>query len=219
MKKIVFLCILSFLIFDIQALNYGGCDYSTVSRMKSIIKNINISYDYDIIENEANFHITINNLTDDIYFEDSVSGKNYYYKDTIDGEITFYNYKVNSGNFSFYSNKKECYGLSLGKKYYSLPSYNKFFSHALCSDIHDYKLCKKWGYFNYSEDEFIKLVSEYKEKNVIEEHQKEEFVYQKTLFDKIAEFYINNYYYLLGGVIIICVTLIFINNRKNRFKL
>ena len=48
MKKIILILLLSFMFINSSALTYGGCDYSTVSRMKSIVKNINISYDYTI---------------------------------------------------------------------------------------------------------------------------------------------------------------------------
>ena len=219
MKKIILMLILSFSFINSSALTYGGCEYSTVSRMKSIVSNINLSYDYEIINNEANFSVTLNNLTEDIYIYDDVTGKNYYYSDTNNGEITIYDYKSGSGSYKFYSNNSSCRGISLGTKYYNLPKYNKFFNSALCSDIPNYSLCQKWASIDYSQEEFEKLVSEYKTKSTDSIEKIENIEYEKTLGDIITEWYINYYYYLLGGIIVICSIIIFVSNRKNKFKL
>ena len=56
-KNTVFvLCFIMVLLtfsFDIQALTYGGCEYSVVSRLKSLVSNVNVSYDYYIKDNSA----------------------------------------------------------------------------------------------------------------------------------------------------------------------
>ena len=217
MKKILLL-LFCFSFIDVFALTYGGCDYSVVSRMKSMVTNINLSYDYKIVDNEALFSVTINNLTDEMYFYDTVTNKYYYYRDSNNGEITINNYKVNSGTYKFYSNLDACHGISLGNKYYTFPKYNKYYVHELCSDISNYSLCQKWSDVNYSEEEFKKMVLEYK--NQIEEPDEEAVVnIEKTITDKIIEIYINYYYYFLGAIILICSVTIIINNRKNKFKL
>lgn len=219
MKKIILIILLSFTFINSSALTYGGCDYSTVSRMKSIVKNINISYDYKYINDNVTFSVTINNLTNDIYFYDTGSGKTYYYSNTNNGEITINNYNGNSGSYKFYSNNKSCYGISLGTKYYKFPTYNTYYNHSLCSDIPNYSLCQKWGYVNYSEEEFKKLVLEYKEGKEEKEEEKTVVEYEKTIIDKIVEIYIHYYYYFLGAIILVFGTIIIVNNRKNRFKL
>ena len=216
MKKLILFLIISFSFINSFALTYGGCEYSTVSRMKSIVSNINISYDYKIVDNRAYFNVTLNNLTNDIYFYDTATRKKYYYKDTNNGEITLYNY-IDSGSFKFYSNNVSCYNLSLGTKYYKFPSYNVYYSDPLCAEIPSYSLCQKWASVNYSRDEFEHLVMEYKNgKNTEEEVIVE---YEKTLIDKIVELYIKYYYYFLGAIILIFVPIIIVNDRKNRFKL
>lgn len=219
MKKILLSLLIGFMFINTSALTYGGCDYSTVSRMKSIVKNINLSYDYTIINNEAVFSITLNNLTEDIYFYDIAKKKNYYYSDTNNGEITLHNYTIESGSYKFYSNKSECKGITLGTKYYNLPEYNRFFGSSLCADIPNYSLCQKWVYVNYSQREFEKLVNKYKnEKNKLNEEELK-VEYEKTIVDKIVELYIKYYYYFYGALIIICLGSIIIYKRKSRFKL
>ena len=55
MKKIVYLILLIsvyfFNNFTIKALKYGGCEYSEISKLKSYVSNVNISYDYYIFDN------------------------------------------------------------------------------------------------------------------------------------------------------------------------
>ena len=217
MKKIILCLLISFTCINSSALTYGGCDYSTVSRMKSIVSNINISYDYTIIDNQAYFNVTINNLTNDIYFYDTVTRKNYYYNETNNGEITIPNYNT-SGSYKFYSNNIACKDISLGSKYYNFPEYNVYHTDPLCSDIPNYSLCQKWASVNYSRDQIEEFILEYKSfKEEVEEEIKVE--YEKTIVDIIADLYINYYYYFLGGLILVCCTIIIINNKKNKFKL
>lgn len=219
MKKNILFLLISFFTFSVSALTYGGCDYSDVSRMKSIVTNINLSYDYKIVNNESYFDVTLNNLTEDIYFYDTVTEKKYYYSDTDNGEITIPNYKITSGSYKFYSAKSSCYGVSLGSKYYNFPVYNKYYNDPLCKDIPNYSLCQKWGYVNYSQDEFEKMISEYKNSNSEENDSNVKVEYKKTFVEIIIDIYIKYYYYFLGGLILICSLVIIVNNRRNQFKL
>lgn len=217
MKKVILLLLISFSFINCNALSYGGCDYSTVSRMKSIISNINLSYDYKIVNNEAYFSVTLTNLTNDLYFYDTTKEKSYYYNNTNQGEITIYDY-TSSGSYKFYSNNPSCKGIYLGSKYYTFPKYNLYYGDPLCSDVPNYSLCQKWQPVNYSRDEFEEKILEYKNSK---EDTEEELVieYEKTIIDKIVDIYVKYYYYFLGGIIILLTPIIVISNRKDRFKL
>ena len=218
MRKIILIILVSFIFINSSALTYGGCDYSLVARMKSIVNNINLSYDYKIVDNQVSFSVTLNNLTDDIYFKDTNSGNIYYYNSTNNGEITIDNYPGFSGSYKFYSNNNDCRGISLGSKYYSFPIYNKYYNDPLCKDIPNYSLCQKWSNVNYSQEEFEKLVSEYL--NTEDEvEDKITIQYSKSFFQKMVQFYIEYYWIILGGLILIGITVIVIYNRKNRFDL
>lgn len=218
MKKFILFILISFMFINSSALTYGGCDYSTVARMKSIVSNINVSYDYKIVDNQVSFSITLNNLTEDIYFKDTGSGNIYYYSNTNDGEITINNYSGVSGSYKFYSNNNNCRGISLGTKYYSFPSYNKYYNDPLCADIPNYSLCQKWAKVNYSREEFENSISEYLDtKEEVEE--KITIEYSKSFLDKVIQFYIDYYWIILGGLILIGIPVIIIYNRKNRFNL
>lgn len=219
MKKIILFLIISLSFINCSALNYKGCDYSVVANMKSMINNVNISYNYKIIDNSAYFDITINNLTNDIYFYDRVSDRNYFYSDTNNGEITLYNFRSGTGNFKFYSNVGDCFGISLGSKYYKLPTYNIYYGHELCKNIPNYSLCKKWGYVGYSEEEFKQYVLDYINGNNTQDEEKTIVEYEKSFFDKIVDVYINYYYYFFITLILMCVIIAIIYNKKNKFDL
>lgn len=218
MKKKLLLFALFMLPINIYGLSYGGCEYSVISKLKSLVTNINLSYDYRIENNTAYFDVTLTNMTPDMYFYDMTNRKYYYYSDTNNGEIIIKNYNNKSGTYKFYSAKNECYGLSLGSKYYKLPSYNKYYNDELCANNSNYSLCQKWSEINYSREEFLKLINDYKN-NKEEEEFEGNITYDKEFFDYLAEFYINYYYYLLIAIIVICGGIIIYNKRNNKFKL
>ena len=225
MKKIVYLILLIsvyfFNNFTIKALKYGGCEYSEISKLKSYVSNVNISYDYYIFDNSAYFDITISNVVPGLYFIDSVTGNKYYYDDTLDGEITLTGIRNTSGQYTFYSSLNECYGIKLGSKYYTLPIYNIYYNDSLCIENRNYSLCQKWTEVPYSYDKFSEMIDEYnksKEETVIDDNNGK-VDYKKSYLDIFVEFYVKYYYILLLGVIGICITIMIITRRKNRFDL
>ena len=220
-RKILFLIIfITFIGYNCKALSYGGCPYSEVSKLKSFVSNINISYDYYIYNNKAYFNLTVNNIPPNIYFVDSYTGRTYNYSDTNDGEITIYDYDNFKGNFNFYSSLEECYGIKLGTKYYKFPQYNIYYEDPLCLENKNFSLCQKWQRVTYSYSEFKNKIDEYTRVIENEQEGEEEYVeYQKTTLDKFVEFYTNYYYILLSGIIIVCVVVMVISSRKNRFDI
>lgn len=215
MKKIFFTIIVLFLfVIQVEALSYAGCDFEDVSRMKQIVSNINISYDYKIINDEAYFDVTISNLTNDIYVSD-----NYYKKDYFNNsELTIYNVKEKSIYLKFYSNNSDCKGILLGNQYRQFPIYNKYFDDEVCNGMGDFLYCNKWLNKEYTEEEIKEAVEAYKN-SLKEDEIPTEAIYNKTLFDKIVEFYVKYYYIVLLGIIVLCITIIVVNKRKNQFKI
>ena len=144
-SKILF-TIAFFILFNVNcsALSYGGCDSSTISVLKKLVNNINISYSYEIVDNNAFFDITLNNIPNNVYLVDSINQKKYVYSDTENGELTINGYKnINEGKYIFYVNNGICDGIKLGTKYYKLPIYNTRRNSGLCADIPNYSLCKR----------------------------------------------------------------------------
>lgn len=212
--------ILSYVIvFDVAALSYGGCEYSQISRLKSFVSNINISYDYYILDNKAYFNITLNNIVPGMYFVDSKTGNIYNYSNTIGGEITLTNYTNTNGRFSFYSELSACYGVKLGNKYYNLPNYNTYYVDPLCDKNRNSTLCQKWSNVNYSYSDFKKMIDEYNQDTEAQEKEEIKITYEKTFIDILVKFYTEYYYFVLIGIIVICNIVIIINKKKNRFDI
>lgn len=206
--------------FEVKSLSYGGCEYSQISRLKSIVSNINITHDYYIQNNQAYFNITLSNLVPEIYFIDSKNKVKYTYANSQNGQITIYNQTDTQVSYKFYSNLNMCPGVKLSTKYYNLPIYNLYYNSDLCKGIENYNLCKKWTKNNYSYDEFKEVVDKYKqqkEKVTIEDEIK--VTYEKTLLNYFIDFYVKYYYLLLIGIIVICFIIMYINRKKNKFDL
>ena len=222
-KNILFILImLLFISFkcEVKSLSYGGCEYSQISRLKSLVSNVNITHDYYIKNNKAYFNITLTNLVPEVYFVDSNSDIKYTYANTQNGQITIYNQVYTQMSYKFYSNLNMCPGVKLITKYHTLPSYNIYYKSDLCKGIENYNLCKKWTKNKYSYDEFKQLVTDYKNKKAQQGLKKDvEVVYEKTLLDYFIEFYVKYYYLLLIGVIIICFIVMHFNKKKNGFDL
>ena len=214
MRKVLFLIIITFcLMISAKA----ECSYSEIANLKSLVNNINISYDYHIKDNMAYFDVTINNITPDMYFIDNYSRKTYTYSNTNNGEITIKDYYGDGGLYLFYSAKSECYGKKLGSKYYNFPSYNRYYNDPLCADIKNLSVCQKWAKVNYNYSDFQKKVKEYKEEK--EKPEKEVEEYEKNMLDKIIEFYVKYYVYILVSIIVVFGGIVLIERKTNRFKI
>ena len=89
--------------------------------------------------------------------------------------------------------------------------YNQYYNDPICNGV-TYKYCNKWQKNDFTYEEFIKNVEEYKNtKNIIVEEPNE----VKGIFDYIMEFYISYYYIILPTIILISVIYIYINRKKN----
>lgn len=221
-NKYVLFAFFVFFIFSMKlnALTYGGCEYSEISRMKSFVSNINITYDYHIDSKQAYFDVIISNLVPEIYFIDSQTGKKYDYTNTINGELIIKNYTKTSGTYKFYSNLDKCYGVKLSNKYYNFPTYNIYYDDPLCESNRDYSLCQKWIKISYSYSEFKKLIQEYtQKKQEYEEPDEIEIIYEPTILDALVKIYVDYYYFILIGIIIACIIVMIINRKKNSFDL
>ena len=224
MRKNIFIILLLtvFLMLNIEAkaLTYGGCEYSQISRLKSIVSNVNISYDYYVHNSSAYFNITLSNLVPEIYFVDTKNDKTYTYSDTKNGEIVIYGNKYTDGSYKFYSALASCRGIKLGTKYYKLPRYNIYHDNKICEGIENYSLCKKWANISYSYYELENLINKYKNgENDEKVEENQTVIYEKSIVDYIVEFYIKNYYFILLGIILICIIIMIINRKRNKFDL
>lgn len=219
MKKLLLIIFLSFLIIRVDALSYKGCDYKTVSNLKKLVNNINISYDYNLQNEVAYFDITITNIPANTYFIDSYSDKMYTSENINNGEIIITGYNNNSGRYDFYSADGNCYGVNLGMKYYKFPIYNIYWNDDICNEFSNSKICQKWVEERYGYNKIVETIDEYKKSLAEKKENNKQMASKPTFIDKIVGIYIRYYYIFLPIIIFACMIYIFINNKKNKFKL
>lgn len=218
MKKIVLVLFMAlFYNISVYALTYGGCDVSDVARMKQLVTNINISYDYRIVNDKVYYDIIVSNLTNEMYVKDNYTSKEYYA--FTNGELIIRNISNNSISLRFSSNKKECKGLLLGSKYEQLPIFNKYYDDDICKDMDGLLHCNKWLQKEYTLDEIKAAVKKYNEnlENNVEEPTKE--IIKKSFFDKLIDFYVKYYLVFLISIIGVCLVVILVHRKKNQFKI
>lgn len=224
MKKINLIVLFLFIISlktSTEALTYGGCEYSEISKLKSYVSNINLSYNYRIVDNQAYFDIVLSNIVPGIYFVDSETGITYTYNSSYDGEVVIKD-KLNGRNgvFKFYSENSNCYGTKLGDKYYNLPTYNIYHTDSLCVDNPNSKFCKKWREITFSYDELKKALEEKEISGIEDEEISDEIIiYEATLLDSFVRFYVDYYYIILVLIILICISIMILDKKKNRFDI
>ena len=218
-KKIILLILLLIIPFKTNALVISSCSTSILSELKTLASNVNLSYDYEIRNNQAYFKITINNLNNKFYIIDSLGNK-YTYSNSNNGEVITKEFSnIEKIKFSIYSNVTDCMNDLLATKYVNLPTYNSYYGSEVCKGVENYKLCQKWYKQTLDYDSFIYEVNKYKNKSTKVENTEEEIVSTKGLFDTIFEFYIKYYYIILPILIVVSLTIMYIKNRKNKFDL
>lgn len=186
------------------------CDYQDVAKYKKIASNINYSYEYEEINGDVVFHITLVNLNPTLYLKDS-KGNIYNYTsneiivDAKNGEnLVFYVYPTDT-----FCNDEFILTIRI-----QLPTYNVFYKDPICSGIEDYNLCNKWSTHNLTYEKFIQNVSDYKEslkKTEIIQIEEE----ANGILYYIIKFMLNNYYIILISIIIICSSIIYVRSKKN----
>ena len=215
-KIILVLFILLFCKTKAYALSYGGCDVNDVARMKQLVNNVNISYNYRIVNNEALFDVTLSNVTWDMYVHNSYTNRVYYTNPS--GEIIIYGIKDKKDSFRFYSNRNECRGILLGTKYLTFPIYNKFFTNDICKDMIGFSYCNKWVPKEYTYSEVESAIKKYKE-SIDDDSKPTKEIHNKTFWESLLDFYVNYYIIVLLAIIVTGIIIIYTYNKKSQFKI
>lgn len=213
MKKIVI-----FLLFVLFPLNVEAyyCDYEDYNNMQKKALNVNIMTDYEIIDDNATFTVTIYNLDESHYIIDTKNSKTYNYNGTDSLKIIITNPGVYS--FEVYSTDNYCDDTYLYKLFAEIPTYNKYYKDDLCKGIESYKYCQRWFSSKITYEEFKRGVNEYK--NSFKEEKIEEEIPYKSIYEYILEFYLDYWYIILPIVIVIGISGIVIKLRQeNKFNL
>lgn len=220
-NKILFVFVFIFMLtlpISVFAKAKTGCDYSLVSRLKQYASNVNIIYDYRIIDNEAYFDVTINNIIPEIFIFDEITGKSYYYNSTNNGELVIKDYKdISKLKYKINSNNTECNGQLLFTQYINLPIYNKYSSDPLCQGIEEYSLCHTFLQTNITYEEFVEKVTAYKNKKDKEPEDDKNKILEKTSWDKFLDFMLSYGLYIVALLAVLVAFVSRKRSKKNQF--
>ena len=210
-KKIKYLLILLLIMLPNSA--KAICSSSDRARLKKIISNINISYDYEIVKNNAKFSIKFSNLSPEIYFTDQFG--NYYTQYDANNEIVLNNFSDGkSYTFTFYATNT-CSREKISNLYVTTPTYNPYYKLSVCDNAREFELCQKWVSHSLTRDEFIDKVNEYKNKNGIIDDSE---INKKISVIDFAMSFIRMYgLYIAGAIIVIIIVIKFIRYKRDTF--
>lgn len=222
----------------------SSCSYSELAELNDIAANVKTTYepvsiktgtaidvDNSTIDNIVyvdayvkGFYINVLNVTEDIYVKIS--------NDKDNGVLTFKNADTDGGLAKFqttksneivtytievYANKYDCTGELIRKYTMITPMYNTYSELQVCSENSDFYYCQEFiSTENISLDAFYKNLEKYETK--VEEEKQEK---EKSLWDKIKEFYHDNMIAInVAGTIIVIAgvttTAILIKKRRSR---
>lgn len=183
------------------------CDNADVIRLQKLAKNITTSYDYVENNSSAQFSITFENVSNELYLKNSSSGEEFYG----DGEFTLNNYSAGENyKFEVRSTNALCNTKALSYIYVNLPPYNPYYNDPICNGV-SYKYCNKWQKNTLSYDEFVQDVTNYKNSLITNDEKSQQI---KGLFDYIVEFYANYYFIILPVIILFSVIGITVYTKK-----
>lgn len=198
---------------------FALCSNSKLAQIKKEASNINFSIDYRQIGDNVYYDIYINNITENMYFEDNLKYEKYHYSDSYNGEFVLRDYDLTSFSFSFYGTG-ECEGKKLINKSMKLPIYNSYYKDELCNGLSHLNVCKKWVNSFVGYDQFTETIEQYKHEEKNDESEDERNIeVDSTFLDSVINFYVKYYYIILGLTIVTCIIIIVIYNKKNNFKL
>jgi len=220
MKKI-FLIIIFLFLFPSKVI--GFCSTEEKVRLNNLAKNLDFTYNYYYDKNnKIKFAITITNLHPDIYIVDKEHFDSVYYdfKSKNPKEITIEDY-LTGGSYSFpvYGNTDNCKHELIMTQYKTVPAYNAYSEDPLCEGIEDFDLCKKWKSAPITYDEFVKLVTKYREETVITEPPKQEIIKDFNYYVGIVIDFMSRYYAYYISAMVLFGVLVLILRQKDAFKI
>jgi len=215
MKKIFIFIIC---LFGFPMISNAACDYN---RLTSIINNVNIHYEYTIINNNPQFTITLTNLTNDLMVYDNQTKISYCNLNRCKGrftnELKITTNKSGSYRFDFYN--LSCSG-SLGHKTISLPKYNPYYKDELCEGLSNYKQCKRWSGYSADRKTFENDIKEIKEEIERNNKKDEEKIKEGKKWHEIFIEVLLDYWWLFVIFITIIIGLCYfirLQRKKNEY--
>lgn len=181
-------------------ITHAECDYQRQAELSRLASNVQISYNYAIVNGSPEYTVNISNITNDIYMTDSL-GSTFASKNEFSQKYYIWNNEV---DYTIYSNDNNCKGEVLLTKHISFPRYNQYSVLPECQKYASSELCSIWyDTSSYSQEQFINTLTR---TSSIEKPKIEETSLSETILDVIMD----NLVYVILSVIGILILVIFI---------
>lgn len=218
MKLIKTSLILFIFFININVFALEECTNEKLNTLKELAKNVNFSYDYEIIDDKyyetdeytfknINYSIKAVNLNDDLKVRlvndnESVFTKdNPILSDFTNGETV----KIEIIAFTL----NLCSGEVLLTKTINLPNINIYSIRDECKNYQEFKYCKEIGDFDITDEEFLTELEKYKEEQI---NNNKDNSNDKNFVEKYI------LYIIIGLIIIILITVFIINKYIKKKK-
>ena len=136
--------------------NIYACTYEIKAELRNLASNVNFNLDYDIVNDEASFKLTITGVDSGLYVVDD---DNHRY----DGGQDIVINNIKGGAKIKYRVRSVYYDACINKDLYvksiSTPYYNKYYNDDLCLKHKDSDLCYRWRSTDMSYDDFKKRIA------------------------------------------------------------
>ena len=212
-KLILFIAAFIFFIpFNVHAI--GICPARSISKYRSSAQKITFKYElYKVEEGEGIFKVTALNVNPDVVIEyEGIEYKAANKSNTIQFEETFLQNREYSFSIRTNDELDECPRAYLTTKSIKTPKYNFYSENDACIEYEEFPLCNK-----YYEGE-IKDYNEFEEKlhEFIESTKthSEEYKDDRSLIQKIIDFYLDNIEICLSITILIALVIVIHIGRK-----
>lgn len=182
-------------------ITHAECDYQRQAELSRLASNVQINYNYAIVNGSPEYTVNISNITNDIYMTDSL-GSTFASKNEFSQKYYIWNNEV---DYTIYSNDNNCKGEVLLTKHISFPHYNQYSTLPECQKYASSELCSIWyNTSNYSQEEFINALT--RASSTQQQTKIEDTGLSETIFDVIMD----NLIYVILSAVCILVLIIFI---------
>ena len=122
-----------------------------------------------------------------------------------------------SYSFPIYGNTPNCKNELIMTHYKTVPAYNAYSTDPLCIGIEEFDLCQKWKSAPISYEEFVRLVTEYKESRVVEPEKEQEEVKDFGYYIRMVLDHISEYYGFYVAAMVLTVILVYLLKQNDNF--
>lgn len=184
--------------------NIYACTYEIKAELRKLASNVNFNLDYDIVNDEASFKLTITGVDSELYVVDDDNHRYDGGQDIVINNIkggTKAKYRVRSVYYDFCINK------DLYVKSISTPYYNRYYNDDLCLKHKNSDLCYRWRSTDMSYDDLKKRIAILERETPV--------VPDEPDVKKNSKFYI--VYIVIGSVVIFGGSIVVIRRRNIGF--